>query len=396
MTFDEYGDESDPGPYPIPADAPVEHGSDHHVIVVDESTCRLYETFDSTRQPDGSWTAGSGATWDLRSNALRPAGWTSADAAGLPILAGLVRYEEVAAGRIDHAIRVTAPVTQRSYVWPARHQAGSTNAATAPPMGAWFRLRADFDTSRLDPQARVVAEALKVLENFLAAYTPGVAVRLFDTEDPELVFFGLEFVDLDSGTIPQTVELALAVTLRILRLLIGAGFHPASVHLPHAPLTPIADYRRGYGCTPVFLAPTPGFTLAKSCLAQSLRQDRLAHEAVVTYLNSITDRDDTARHSVEILVNQLLPTGTVNLPSIAQHLSMHPKTLQRRLADEGATFAEIVDTIRRERARRLLSSTGVTLSHLARELGYAEQSVLTRSCKRWFGCGPAEYRKSPG
>ena len=158
----QYAGESDAGPYPIPSDAPVEHGSDHHVIVVDDSTCTLYETFDSTRHPDGSWTAGSGAVWDLRSNALRPAGWTSADAAGLPILAGLVRYEEVASGRIDHAVRFTAPVTQRAYVWPARHQAGSTSAATAPPMGAWFRLRADFDTSRLGPQARVVAEALKI------------------------------------------------------------------------------------------------------------------------------------------------------------------------------------------------------------------------------------------
>ena len=242
--------------------------------------------------------------------------------------------------------------------------------------------------------APTVAEALKVLENFLAAYTPGLAVRLFDTEDPELVFFGLEFVDIDAATIPQSVELALAVTLRILRLLIGAGFHPAAVHLPHEPLTAIADYRHSYGRTPVFLAAAPGFTLAKSHLAQPLRQDRLAHEAVVSYLNSITDRNDTARHSVEVLVNQLLPTGTVTLPSIAEHLSMHPKTLQRRLADEGATFGEIVDTIRRERARRLLSGTAITLSHLARELGYAEQSVLTRSCKRWFGCGPAEYRNS--
>ncbi len=156
-----YGDESDPGPYPIPADAPVEAGSDHHVIVVDRSSCELYETFDSTRQGDGSWTAGSGARWDLRSNALRPDGWTSADAAGLPILAGLVRYEEVAAGRIDHAIRFTAPKTQRAYLWPARHFASSSTDPNLPPMGVWFRLRADFDTSTLSPQARVVADALK-------------------------------------------------------------------------------------------------------------------------------------------------------------------------------------------------------------------------------------------
>jgi len=183
-----YDDESDPGPYPVPADAPVEHGSDHHVIVVDDSTCRLYELFDATRTSATTWTAGSGATWDLRSNALRPAGWTSADAAGLPILPGLVRYEEVAAGRIDHAVRFTVPVTQRSYLWPARHQAGSTSSPTAPPMGATFRLRANFDTSRLGPQARVVAEALKVhgmvlADNGSAWYLSGAPDDRWNNDD---------------------------------------------------------------------------------------------------------------------------------------------------------------------------------------------------------------------
>lgn len=183
-----YADESDSGPYPIPADAPVEHGSDHHVIVVDDASCRLYETYDSTRQVSGSWTAGSGATWDLRSNALRPAGWTSADAAGLPILPGLVRYEEVAAGRIDHAVRFTAPVTQRAYLWPARHQAGSTSSQAAPPMGAWFRLRSDFDVSGLAPQARVVADALKVhgmvlADNGSAWYLSGAPDERWDNDD---------------------------------------------------------------------------------------------------------------------------------------------------------------------------------------------------------------------
>ncbi len=167
VSFD-YHDESDPGPYPIPWDAPVEHGSDHHVVVVDRSTCRLYELFDATRRGGGTWTAGSGAVWDLRSNALRPQGWTSADAAGLAILPGLVRYDEVAAGRIDHPIRFTAPRTQRASLWPARHVASSSTDANLPPMGAWFRLRADYDTSRMHPQARVVAEALKVHGMILA------------------------------------------------------------------------------------------------------------------------------------------------------------------------------------------------------------------------------------
>ena len=168
VRFD-YADESDPGPYPIPADAPVEHGSDHHVLVVDRARLRaLRDVRRAAPQPDGSWTAGSGARWDLRSNALRPAGWTSADAAGLPILAGLVRYEEVAAGRIDHAIRFTAPRTQRAALWPARHVASSSTDPDLPPMGAWFRLRADYDTSWMHPQARVIAEALKTHGMILA------------------------------------------------------------------------------------------------------------------------------------------------------------------------------------------------------------------------------------
>jgi hypothetical protein len=184
----QYADESDPGPYPIPADAAVESGSDHHVLLVDDSTCTLYETWDSARRPDGTWTAGSGAVWNLRSDALRPDGRTSADAAGLPILPGLVRYEEVASGHVDHPVRFTAPVTQRAHVWPARHDAGSGTDPNLPPMGAWFRLRADFDTSRLGPQARVVAEALKthgmvLADNGSAWYLSGAPDERWDNDD---------------------------------------------------------------------------------------------------------------------------------------------------------------------------------------------------------------------
>lgn len=167
VSFD-YDDESDPGPYPVPFSSAREHGGDHHVLTVDTSTCTLYEMFAAEPQGNGTWQAGSGARVDLRSNAQRPAGWTSADAAGLAILPGLVRYEEVAAGRIDHAIRFTAPLTQSSYLWPATHEASSSNDPNRPPMGAWFRLRADYDTSWMAPQARVIAEALKVHGMILA------------------------------------------------------------------------------------------------------------------------------------------------------------------------------------------------------------------------------------
>jgi hypothetical protein len=142
VAFD-YEDESDFGPYPLSASTPIEGGSDAHAIMVNEDTCQLYELFAADYRSGGNSTAGSGAIWTLTNNNLRTAGWTSADAAGLPILPGLVHYDEVAAGPMNHAIRVTASCTQRSYVWPARHQAGQANG-NCPPMGTRFRLRASF------------------------------------------------------------------------------------------------------------------------------------------------------------------------------------------------------------------------------------------------------------
>lgn len=164
VTF-EYGEDSDPGPYPLPRNARIEGGpnadGDRHVILYDPARCRVHELYDARPQSDGSWRAGSGAAFDLRSNKLRPAGYTSADAAGLSILAGLIRYEEVAAGRIDHAIRITAPRTRDQYIWPARHRAGASDDPALPPMGARFRLKASVNVSGFPKQARIVAEALK-------------------------------------------------------------------------------------------------------------------------------------------------------------------------------------------------------------------------------------------
>lgn len=154
-----YADESDPGPYPFGPDIHVEGGSDRHAIMIDQQDCTLFELF-GARWNAGEATAGSGAIFDLGSNALRPAGWTSADAAGLPIFPGLVRRDEVLAGTIDHAIRVTADCTTRRYIWPARHQAGVSDTR-CPPMGARFRLRSGFDASGFSDDARVVVRAMK-------------------------------------------------------------------------------------------------------------------------------------------------------------------------------------------------------------------------------------------
>lgn len=171
ITFD-YDEESDPGPYPIPDDPPIEGGpqsdGDRHVLVLDRDRCVLYETWSSYLQNDGTWHAGSGAVFDLRSHALRPDTWTSSDAAGLPILPGLVRYDEVAAGAIRHAIRFTAARTRRAYVWPARHYASSSTDPARPAMGQRFRLKASFDTSPFTPEVRVILMAMKVYGIILA------------------------------------------------------------------------------------------------------------------------------------------------------------------------------------------------------------------------------------
>jgi hypothetical protein len=160
----EYAGESDRGPYPIPEGVRIEGSpaadGDRHALIVDRDACRLYELY-ALRRTGRHWTAGSGAIWDLRSNRLRPAGWTSADAAGLPILPGLARYDEVAKGRIDHALRFTVSRTQRAYVWPARHYASAATDPALPPMGARLRLKREFDVSGFPRQARIVLQALK-------------------------------------------------------------------------------------------------------------------------------------------------------------------------------------------------------------------------------------------
>lgn len=168
-----YEDESDPGPYPIPPDAPIEGGpdsdGDRHVIALDVDNKLLYEMFDSHPHSDGSWDAGAGAIFDLTSNELRPAGWTSADAAGLPIFAGLVRYDEVVErGEITHALRFTVSRTRRAYIPPATHYASSSTDPTLPAMGLRVRLRADFDISDFSPNVQVILRAMKKYGMFVA------------------------------------------------------------------------------------------------------------------------------------------------------------------------------------------------------------------------------------
>ncbi len=168
ISFD-YADESDPGPYPIPANPPIEGGpqsdGDRHILLVDQDHCLLYEVYHGVPSGDGTWQAGSGAVFDLRSNALRPADWTSADAAGYPIFAGLVRYDEAASGEIKHALRFTAEAIRDAYTWPARHHAEcggrSADDLTVAPMGQRFRLKASLDISGYPRDVQVILTAMK-------------------------------------------------------------------------------------------------------------------------------------------------------------------------------------------------------------------------------------------
>jgi hypothetical protein len=187
ISFTSYGAESDPGPYPIPLDAPVEGGSDRHVLAVRQGECKLYELYAAQRQGAG-WAAASGAVFDLRTGTTRPKGWTSADAAGLPILPGLARYDEVAAGAINHALRFTVQETQRGFIFPARHFASSSDEPDLPPMGLRLRLKGSYDVSGFRGEARVILEALKrygmiVADNGKSWYITGASDPRWDDAD---------------------------------------------------------------------------------------------------------------------------------------------------------------------------------------------------------------------
>jgi hypothetical protein len=207
VEFVDYGDESDPGPYPIPLNAPIEGGSDRHTLALQQETCKLYELFNAA-PVGGQWEASSGAVWDLRSNALRPEGWTSADAAGLAILPGLARYDETQTGAITHALRVTVGQTQKGYILPATHWASNSTDPNRPPMGLRLRLKASFDTSGYTGDARVILEALKrygliVADNGTSWYITGAMDQRWNDDDLNQLKSvpGTAFEAVDTGPI---------------------------------------------------------------------------------------------------------------------------------------------------------------------------------------------------
>jgi hypothetical protein len=226
-----YADESDPGPYAIPLNTPIEGGStstgDRHAISIDTGNCTLYELYAAYPQAN-SWKADSGAIFNLLANALRPAGWTSTDAAGLPIFPGLVRYDEIAAGAINHAIRFTVPQTQRAYLWPARHYASSLTGAQYPPMGARFRLKASFDISGFSATNQIILRAMKkygmlLADNGSAWYISGAPDSRWNNDDlhvlgtiPGSAFEAVDesslMVDPNSGEAKQPTGVSVTVS----------------------------------------------------------------------------------------------------------------------------------------------------------------------------------------
>lgn len=237
------------------------------------------------------------------------------------------------------------------------------------------------------------SDALAIFGSFMSAYSPAIRTEIRPLPGARNLM--LEFhIDLDDlPAHPHTTELSLGLILRICRFLFGQHYAPVSVHIPHQPLADPAAYLDYFGCRPVFAEPVAGYTIRSTDLARPLERDDVTHQTLVEYLRTIVgDHQPGIAGSIRHLVRQLLPTGAVTLDVIAAQFTLHPKTLQRRLAAQGTTFAALVDQVRRETAEHYLRDTEMSLPHLTRELGYSEQSVLTRSCRRWFGNSPSKVR----
>lgn len=242
--------------------------------------------------------------------------------------------------------------------------------------------------------APTTGDALQICSTYLSAYSPAIAVRLVPDGDPRHVLLEFRIVERTPTTVSQVIELSLGVALQVVRYLRGDAYRPVAVHLPHAPLAAVSDYSDYYASRPRFQMPAAGLMLRTADLARTVSEDAHAHVAVTRYLDTIVATDEPGMsRPVRQLVLQLLPTGAVTLNRIAGQFALHPKTLQRRLADEGTTFGALVEQCRRELAEHYLRDTDLGLTQVARELGYAEQSVLTRSFQRWYGRGPAAMRR---
>ena len=273
----------------------------------------------------------------------------------------------------------------------------AARTAGAPDFGRQLALRQGIDI--LGPvgvaarTAPTVGEALRISRVYLSAYSAAIEVRLRPGDRPDRKLFEFAIVEADMPRCPQLFELSLGVLLQVVRHLCGTAVNPTATLLPHAPLVEEAAYRAYYGSAVHFSQPRGGLEIRDADLARPVGDDAQAYAVLVRYLEGLSIPDDRGfADSVRRLVVELLPTGTVAMNVLAKQFALHPKTFQRRLTAEGTTFGTLVEQARRELADHYLRETDLELTQIARELGYAEQSVLSRSCRRWFGEPPAARR----
>lgn len=243
--------------------------------------------------------------------------------------------------------------------------------------------------------APTVGAALVAIGQYMSVYSPALQTTVEPAPGSDLARFTFGIVLERLPDHRQVVELALGVALRTFRLLIDPQYHPVTVHLPHAPVGPAADYADYFGCRARFEESFAGFSLRQSTLTQPLSSDSAVHAVVRRYLQTLAPTDSAElSQPVRQIIRRLLPTGELALDPIAAHFAMHPRTLQRRLAAEGTSFADLVDQVRRDVVGHYLRDTRMPLSQLAAIAGYREQSAMNRSCRRWFDVTPSAYRRA--
>lgn len=274
---------------------------------------------------------------------------------------------------------------------------GAATATSTPDFGRRLAERQGIEIlGALGLAARTAAtlgDALVVFDRFMRAYSAGLSVPMRPVADSACTFFEWRLLLRPTMRHAQTTELSLGIMLRVLRALIGVAYTPVSVHFSHDPLTDRRDYVIAYGCRPLFAQPAAGFTLLTADLGRPLRHDPVLHHAAVEQLDAqVGRRSSTTAGSVADLVAPLLPGGPITVDFVAEQFSVHPKALQRSLSGEGTSFTAIIDNVRREIAERLLRDTEMCMTQVTRQLGFAEQSVLTRACRRWFDASPSDFR----
>jgi AraC-like DNA-binding protein len=245
--------------------------------------------------------------------------------------------------------------------------------------------------------ATTATDGLAVLTHFAAAHSNGVSLDLLPGPHADLRFLAVRVVKDPSHPQQHSIEGSLTVALRVLQAVLGSDFFPRTVHIPHPPLMSSKDYESFFGCRVLFSQPVPGLMFTTADLMRPTHHDALVHDTAVRYLSLLTDKSAfSAGQTVSDVLRALLPLGTPRIATVARQFNVHPKALQRQLGAEGTTFADVLDRLRQETAARHLSDVDVNFGNLARQLGYSNQSVLTRACLRWFGLTPSQYRDRYG